>query len=171
MRFNIGQVCRAMSPYYLFNIRIPQVVVAIIYLTLLCYCGVHHGWWLNLQAPLGIGSACSPIMTLSYAPIRGSPTWNSGESLIFNLLLRVPFIITRFCHYAAFLHSFAVYVGTVPTTTRPSFLQVADFTQSQHRSSRLRSRFSMFSNGTSRPGMRFPRRGLRSPRVWFDFSV
>ena len=58
MNFKAGQT---ISPSYLFNVRILQVVLAIIYLILLCYCGVHHGWWLNLHQPLGFGSACSPF--------------------------------------------------------------------------------------------------------------
>lgn len=57
MRF---RTCQTISPSYLFNVRCLQVVLAVIYLILLCYCGVHRGWWLNLQQPLGFGSACSP---------------------------------------------------------------------------------------------------------------
>lgn len=45
-----------LSPAYLFNTRILQIVLALVYLILLSYSGVHRGWWLNLSQPLGFGS-------------------------------------------------------------------------------------------------------------------
>lgn len=65
MRFNIVQT---ISPSYLFNVRILQVVLAVIYLILLCYCGVHHGWWLNLHQPLGFGISASLLTILIAIP-------------------------------------------------------------------------------------------------------
>ncbi|CAF9917215.1 hypothetical protein IMSHALPRED_003505 [Imshaugia aleurites] len=65
MRFKTGHT---LSPSYLFNVRILQVVLAIVYLALLCYCGVHHGWWLNLHQPLGFGISASLLTILIATP-------------------------------------------------------------------------------------------------------
>jgi len=43
-------------PKTLFNIRIGQIIIAIAYLALLSYSGVHRGWWYHLEKPLGFGS-------------------------------------------------------------------------------------------------------------------
>ncbi|KAF6225077.1 hypothetical protein HO133_010272 [Letharia lupina] len=65
MRFKPAQI---ISPSYLFNVRILQVVLALIYLILLCYCGIHHGWWLNLHQPLGFGISASLLTILIAIP-------------------------------------------------------------------------------------------------------
>ena len=44
------------SPTYFFNVRILQVALALVYLILVCYSGVHHGYWNNLVQPLSFGS-------------------------------------------------------------------------------------------------------------------
>ena len=77
MRFKTtGQT---ISPSYLFNVRIIQVALALVYLVLLCYSGVHHGWWLNLRQPLGFGSACSPSPHHSLCALFGPSTAVFGE--------------------------------------------------------------------------------------------
>ncbi|CAD6565683.1 MAG: hypothetical protein ASARMPREDX12_006719 [Alectoria sarmentosa] len=66
MRFKTtGQT---ISPSYLFNVRIIQVALALVYLVLLCYSGVHHGWWLNLRQPLGFGISASLLTILVAMP-------------------------------------------------------------------------------------------------------
>lgn len=62
------------SPAVLFNVRILQVVLAIVYLVLLSYSGVHHGWWYHLEKPLGFGSTFFQCHTLSIALPRVFPT-------------------------------------------------------------------------------------------------
>ena len=42
----------------LYLLRIIEIVLAIIYLVLVAYSGVHHGWWRDLSQPLGFGSMC-----------------------------------------------------------------------------------------------------------------
>ena len=34
-------------------------MLAVIYLVLICYTGVHHGYWNSLVQPLGFGSTCA----------------------------------------------------------------------------------------------------------------
>lgn len=65
MHFKAGQT---ISPSYLFNVRILQVALALVYLVLLCYCGVHHGWWLNLHQPLSFGISASLLTILIAIP-------------------------------------------------------------------------------------------------------
>ncbi|KAK3177000.1 hypothetical protein OEA41_008326 [Lepraria neglecta] len=56
------------SPTYLFNVRILQVTLAFIYLILICYSGVHHGYWNNLSQPLGFGISSSMLTILISVP-------------------------------------------------------------------------------------------------------
>jgi len=43
------------SQRILYILRIAQILLALVYLTLLCYSGVNRGWWLNLSQPLALG--------------------------------------------------------------------------------------------------------------------
>ena len=49
----------SVPPTYLSNFRILQIIFAVIYLVLVCYAGVHHGYWNSLGRPLGFGSMCA----------------------------------------------------------------------------------------------------------------
>lgn len=49
----------SVAPTYLSNFRILQIILAVIYLVLICYTGVHHGYWNSLVQPLGFGSTCA----------------------------------------------------------------------------------------------------------------
>ena len=49
----------SVPPTYLSNFRIVQIIFAVIYLVLVCYAGVHHGYWNSLGRPLGFGSMCA----------------------------------------------------------------------------------------------------------------
>lgn len=39
----------------LYGFRILQLAVAIPFLVLICWCGVHRAWWNNINGTLGIG--------------------------------------------------------------------------------------------------------------------
>ena len=49
----------SVQPTNLSNFRILQIIFALIYLVLVCYAGVHHGYWNSLGRPLGFGSMCA----------------------------------------------------------------------------------------------------------------
>ncbi|KAL2056127.1 hypothetical protein ABVK25_003770 [Lepraria finkii] len=56
------------SPTYFFNARSLQVTLALIYLILVCYSGVHHGYRNNLSQPLGLGISSSLLTILISIP-------------------------------------------------------------------------------------------------------
>ncbi|KAL8943721.1 MAG: hypothetical protein Q9211_000892 [Gyalolechia sp. 1 TL-2023] len=43
------------NPKVLYFTRIAQLVLAIIFLVLLCYGGTHRAWWRNINGPLAVG--------------------------------------------------------------------------------------------------------------------
>ena len=53
------RIRESVAPTYLSNFRILQIIMAVIYLILICYAGVHHGYWNSLVQPLGFGSTCA----------------------------------------------------------------------------------------------------------------
>ena len=53
------RIRESVAPTYLSNFRILQIILAVIYLILICYTGVHHGYWNSLAQPLGFGSTCA----------------------------------------------------------------------------------------------------------------
>ena len=42
-------------PKLLYFIRLLQICLAIVILILICYGGVHRGWWSNIDGPLAVG--------------------------------------------------------------------------------------------------------------------
>ena len=108
MRFNIAQT---ISPSNLVNVRILQVVLAVIYLILLCYCGVHHGWWLNFLLPLGFGSMSypsTPSLLYTFQVLHHC----DRRITVSNLPLHVRFIVTTSSH--CHLHCFSAMLSCLP---------------------------------------------------------
>ncbi|MCJ1278241.1 hypothetical protein MMC21_006056 [Puttea exsequens] len=54
------------NPKSLFVARIIQIGFAIVFLVLVCYSGVHRGWWNNINGPLAVG-VIATIFTLALA--------------------------------------------------------------------------------------------------------
>ena len=138
MRFQTGQT---ISPSYLFNVRILQVALALVYLILVCYCGVHHGWWLKLHQPLGFGSACSPSPHRSCIHLGTSSIVLDEECSPFFCYL---YDSQSLKHLIARLFSHAQQSSRDSKRARPPHrhqnavpLRQLTFTQSQHRSSRF----------------------------------
>ncbi|KAL6716908.1 hypothetical protein ACLMJK_004820 [Lecanora helva] len=60
------QICFPRSRKAHVLLRANQIIFALIVLIMLCYSGVHHGWWRNLGQPLGFGITAS-LLTLVIA--------------------------------------------------------------------------------------------------------
>ena len=79
-------------PKLLYFTRILQLLLAIAFLILICYCGTHRGWWTNINGPLAVGGtslllSLSPTLSLlstppppSLPPIYPNPQANAAQS-------------------------------------------------------------------------------------------
>ncbi|KAL8972430.1 MAG: hypothetical protein Q9183_000562 [Haloplaca sp. 2 TL-2023] len=47
------------NPKLLYFTRLAQLILAVLFLVLICYSGAHRGWWDNIDGPLALGVIAS----------------------------------------------------------------------------------------------------------------
>ncbi|KAK0511757.1 hypothetical protein JMJ35_006330 [Cladonia borealis] len=99
------RIRESVAPTYLSNFRILQIIMAVIYLILICYAGVHHGYWNSLVQPLGFGISTSLATILVSIPsiLKQSITTKTAVRGHFIHFLR---IISEFIMMALWIASF-----------------------------------------------------------------
>ena len=43
------------NPKFVYFLRIAQLLVSLGFLILICYAGVHRGWWKNINGAIAVG--------------------------------------------------------------------------------------------------------------------